>query len=976
MGAMVSVLGPVVARVEGTEDRVRAPMQLALLGYLALIHPRSAPVAVIADQLWFAPPATAANTIQQYVSALRRSLGRDLVVTAHGGYGLAPQTAVDVAEFRALATRADRHLDAGELSAVRRVSGQALVVWSSADPLGGLPECPFVEPARAQLLREVRRVRLRHFAATTATGGAAAAIDGLRAMHESEPLDEHVAAELMRALAADGRQAEAFDIFAAMRNSLADELGVDPGPELRSAHQAVLTQRTTLPRDAFDAQRLARTVPAPGNRLLGRESELAHVEADLEQDLAPLLTITGFGGVGKTSLATVVAQRAQRRRPVLFVPLAQVNDPGSVLSAIAARLSHPDDSEEPDDLPRQLGRVLRDRDILLVLDNFEHVLSAAPAVGELARHAAGVLVTSRERLLVEGERVIELASLAVDPGSPDGGAAVRLFVERSVAAGCDPAVLTRERDAVHDICVRVDGLPLALELAAARTSALSPRAIVDRLDRRLSLLTTGQRGVVARHRSLRACIESSVEPLGPSARRLLATLSMFPVGATLDALEAVTGEDPDHLVDELGGLVAKSLTSRRATAAGDRYVLLQVVGEYAEQLLDQEPLADALRGSYVDWAHGLVAARLDGTMWGALTAEESRRSREEVPHLRLAMDLAHARGDVARYADLAVVIARIWLDVALLSEARRLLATVRSEGHRLSADRLVDVVILQGVLACIGDRAAEYEQHAAVARELLRQHPDSRRGAALEMFEFDMAFRKGDQAMMARHLDAAREHACAAGDAALVAWVDSWSDALEPLPAEAWARLERALLVARDIGHEQIEELALTGLSNLAARYASTAPSRWQEARAYAEAAELIICRFGAEPRRATAMLQQAEASIQLGDRLPEAAELSRQILTLLPADSVRMRAQATVVLGAAYARMGHEEAALSCYVAAERKQAGIGRGLQELLDQSPTTSWLTAVVDGAGAERLRELRAHFLLLTDGQADDVVVLAR
>ena len=307
---------------------------------------------------------------------------------------------------------------------------------------------------------------------------------------------------------------------------------------------------------------------------------------------------------------------------MLFVPLADLADARLILPAVAAALGVSADHDT--DLPHRLGEALRSRDVLLVLDNFEHLLAAAETVGRLARTASGVLVTSRSPLNVGGERVYPVHPLAIHEVNGAPPPAVTLFLERAQDCGADAFVLERDKDAVADICARLDGLPLAIELAAARTSVLSPTAIASRLGHRLSVAVSGASDVPARHRTLRASIEWSVDPLPEPERRLLSILSLFPAGATLDDLEAVGESDADTVVDRLTGLVAASVVQHQPGVTDDRYVLLQVIRGFAAGLLDAAPDATSLRRRYVRRFHQFLTGGRLRLPWPAAPASSWR----------------------------------------------------------------------------------------------------------------------------------------------------------------------------------------------------------------------------------------------------------------------------------------------------------------------------------------------------------------
>jgi predicted ATPase/DNA-binding SARP family transcriptional activator len=579
-----AILGPVEARrPDGTLVALGGPQLRGLLALLALDAGRVVGAARLIDGLHGEhPPEGAAEALQSQVSRLRRRL-RDggapdgLVEFTPAGYRLAvdPQD-VDVHRFERLAAQARATLDPARKLAL---FDEALALWRGP-ALDGL-----AAPPVAARLAELRLAATEDRAeAGLALGRHDRLVPELRELTAEHPLRERLAAQLVRALHGSGRAAEALDVFAGIRERLADELGADPSPALADAHLAVLRAAAPAP---------ARRVPVPLTGFVGR-AELDRLTDALRD--ARLVTLTGPGGAGKTRLAIEAA--ARETGEVCFVELATTTDvPRTVLAALGLREQGVLAPGAPPDPADRLATGLADRPLLLVLDNCEHVVAgAARLVHRLLRECAGlrVLATSREALGLTGEKLLPVGALPA-------GAAARLFTDRAAAvapAGApDPGAVTR-------ICAALDGLPLAIELAAARLRSLSADDVAARLGDRFELLSRGERTAEPRHRTLRGVVEWSWDLLDREEQRLAARFAVFTGGARLDAVERVCAVSDADAV--LTGLVEKSLVE----FDGGRYRMLETIrafcaeqgddrrAEHAKHFLDLARAADPdLRGA-------------------------------------------------------------------------------------------------------------------------------------------------------------------------------------------------------------------------------------------------------------------------------------------------------------------------------------------------------------------------------------------
>ncbi|MER8040707.1 ATP-binding protein [Streptomyces hydrogenans] len=631
----------------------------ALLAALALRGGRAVPVGELVDDVYGdEPPLDAPAALQALVARLRRALGRAAVEATPGpGYRLAAgRDDIDLYVFERRASEAAALLDAGDPEPAAALLRDALGLFRGP-ALADLPGPAGVRP-EAQRLAAVRR-RVEADLRRGAADGLVPELAGLTAAH---PYDEGFHAQLIRALRAEGRHADALAAYDTARRTLADALGTDPGPELTALHRELLDPAPIptpapaaipAPVPGLPPADGPPGAPAPGGgnirprltSFVGREPELAALRADLGR--FRLVTLTGPGGSGKTRLAEEVARQAAGP-DAWIVELAPLDDPGAlpgaVLSALRLReinLITRDGTALQDDPTAHLVEHLAHRpSLLLVLDNCEHVIGAAAALAEtLLAHCPGlrVLATSREPLGVPGETVRPVEPL---PPAP----AHRLFAERAraVRPGFDREQ-ERAADAVAEICRRLDGLPLAIELAAARLRLLTPRQIADRLDDRFRLLSSGARTLLPRQQTLRAVVDWSWDLLDPAERALLRRVSAFTGGWDLPAAEAVDAPDPaggPDTLTTLGALVDKSLVVAAPTDDGTmRYRLLETIHEYASERAAETP---DLRAA-AEAAHTAHFAAL------AEEAEPKLRSGEQLPWIdRIERDLDNIRAALHR----------------------------------------------------------------------------------------------------------------------------------------------------------------------------------------------------------------------------------------------------------------------------------------------------------------------------------------
>jgi predicted ATPase/DNA-binding SARP family transcriptional activator len=708
----VGILGPLEVRDDaGRLLPVGGALLRALLIRLAIANGRAVSVERLAEDLWDGQaPADAANAVQALVSRLRGAVGRNAVEFGPAGYRLVvDHDGVDAGTFEHQVGAGRHALADGRLAEAASLLAGALGQWRGA-ALADVADAPFAAAAIARL-SELRLAACEdRIDAELALGRGAELVPELQELVAEHPLRERLRGQLMHALQAAGRQADALTAYEDIRRALAEQLGVDPTPALAAVHLAILRgeplpqlppaararsapagqepgrARTARPgwRDGPGAPvpRLS-NLPAQLTSFVGREEELQRVGKLLSE--ARLVTLTGPGGAGKTRLSVEVAARLAEQRPdelsdgVWFVPLAPVRDaldvPQAVLAALglqeAAWPADPAEAARLAALPAldRLADALMARRLLLVLDNCEHVVAAAAQLASQVLAAAPgvrILITSREPLGVTGETLCAVPSLDLPPADADAteaarSPAVRLFADRAAAVRPGFALDEVTTGPVVRICRALDGIPLAIELAGARLRALTAAQVADRLDDRFRLLSVGDRAALPRHQTLRAVVDWSWELLEAPERAVLRRLSVFSGGATPASAEHVCALGGDHraVIDLVASLVDKSLVM----AVGEhevRYSLLETVRVYAADRLAEAGEQDRARAAHADFFLAL-----------AERAEPELRSRDQLvwlnrmvaEHDNFSAALRHviAAGDVVSALRFVGALAWFWI---------------------------------------------------------------------------------------------------------------------------------------------------------------------------------------------------------------------------------------------------------------------------------------------------------------------------
>jgi predicted ATPase/DNA-binding SARP family transcriptional activator len=743
------MLGPLEVRTDGDPGEtleVGGVRLRALLIMLALRPGQFVPATQLIDGLWAdQAPARAANALQALVSRLRRALPEAVIESRPAGYQLAldPQ-ATDVVRFERLAA-AGRALLREDPAAAAATLSQALGLWRGP----ALVDVAGTDFGRAVIARldELRLAALeQRIDAELRTPGkkhTAALVAELEGLLIAHPMREPLAGLLMRALAASGRRGAALEVYEQTRQRLVEQLGVEPSAGLAALHLEILraddlaapASRPARPASPGPPAPASPGPPAPATNLraaltsfVGRDAELAQVAELLRAHR--LLTLTGPGGAGKTRLAVEAARAQVDAMPggVWLVELAPVTDPADVTSAVLGALglreqallyagrataAFPLRAEEQADALGRLLSALARQQALLVLDNCEHVVTAAATLADRILAACPrvrILATSREPLNITGEALWTVGPLTLPPdpavtpffyperrsqgatpqsertaGSAANGeighvqdfASVRLLAQRAGAVRPGFEVTEGNAAAVARICRALDGMPLAIELAAARLRTMAPEQVATRLADRFQLLTGGGRTTVPRHQTLRAVVDWSWDLLDEAERAVWRRFSVFTGGATLEAAEQVcsgSGIRADQVLDLLTALADKSLLTVRHDPP--RYAMLEIIRAYGLERLAEAGERDGLRQAHAQYFLRLAEASQE-QLRGAGQLEWVKKLAEDQDNLHAAIRGAVTAGDADTAVGLVGPLGWYWW-----------LRSLKTEGAELAAEAL------------------------------------------------------------------------------------------------------------------------------------------------------------------------------------------------------------------------------------------------------------------------------------------------
>ncbi len=757
----IRLLGPFEVLADGCPADVSGGKRHALLALLALRCGRAVAVDALVDALWEEDlPAAPRNAVQHHVARLRAALGHDTIAASPDGYALV-RASVDVLRFEELLEESRAALREGEARAGAEAVATALALWRGS-ALQGLPATAWFN-AEARRLESLRVDALEErFEAELALGAHRELVSELRKAIDGSPFRERLWGQLMLALYRSGRQADALETFQEARRVLSDELALEPGPDLRRLQEAILAQDPAIAPVAV-APRPRGNLPSPSTSFVGREDELDRIVDFLRANR--LVTLTGPPGVGKSRLAVEAARALEAETDgAWFVDLERAGGDAGVARLVADAVG----ARGGDPLERAVAR-LRDTDSFLVLDACEHVLDEARRVAETVLSGCPrvrVLATSRERLRASGEVRVIVDPLPLPDADPAAASpAVDLFLERARAARPGFELTAESALLVAEISRRLDGLPLAIELAAARVNVHGLAELLSVVERRLDLLRDGPAPEGPRA-ALAALVAWSYDLLHADEKTLLHALAVHRGGASLQSLAAAGGRrglEESTVMYLLGGLVDKSVVSVSFAGDSARYDLLETVREYVlERLAEADELVEVRRDHAEHYAALAEGARVDlrGPDWLASMG----RLQFENDNFWAALDSARNVPDPALAMRLAAGLGWYFVLAERVSEGRQFLELASAGASEAAVERQVEALAF---LCYFATEELDLEGAVAAGERGLALAADApQAAAAMVRTALSLALvNAGQEERAAALADEARAASEAAGDA-------------------------------------------------------------------------------------------------------------------------------------------------------------------------------------------------------------------
>jgi len=733
-------LGPLEVVAGGAPVALGGTKVRALLAFLLLHRGEVVSRERLVDELWGeAPPKAVAAELRVYIAKLRKALRPDLLRTRHGGYALLVEAEdVDSVWFELAARRGSALLAAGDAVTAARVLAEGLALWRGP-ALADFADEPWVQ-LEARRLEELQLIALEErLEADLALGRHVRVVAELERLVAEHPYRERPRAQLMLALYRCGRQAAALELYRETARLFTQELGIEPGPELRERERAILNHEPSL----RAREVVIGNLPTPPTPLVGRRREVGELAGLVARQEARLATLTGAGGTGKTRLALEVAARLERELgiPAFLVELAPLADAALVLPAIAQAVGL--ESVIGGSITEALRGFLRHRPLLLVLDNFEHLIEAASDVAELLAAAPSltILATSRKPLHIRAERCYDVDPLPIED-------ALAFFVNRAQAVRHQFEATATIEAVCRQICVRLDRLPLAIELAAARVRLLEPRLVLSGLDR-LPSLSGGFEDAPQRQQTLWKTIEWSYRLLDHEQRRLFSRLSIFRGSFSVEAAECVC--------DAQVGMLATLVDASVIAATGERFFMLETIREFAEskwKAADRE----VIQRRHADF-YFKIAQQAGKELAGSDAATTLEQLELDLENLRLALKWWLRRESATELLMFVNSLSRLFAISGRADEGAAWMSRALHQTASVTVEPRLRLITLIGA-ADLNDRAGGAREARALYEQALilaRRHRDlAKESAALTGLAMVTDDSSGAISMQEQAVDAAR----------------------------------------------------------------------------------------------------------------------------------------------------------------------------------------------------------------------------